>query len=91
MYMKLLMYPFFFKCHTDLMILIGANPLLGPLEWFLGPKWHSLRSWPLQGPKSQGPPLPMALVMDLPAKSLRPEPYTVNKRYINSYYSPLRN
>jgi hypothetical protein len=40
------------------MILIGENPLLGPLEGvvpenldFFGPKWHLLRSWPFQGPK----------------------------------------
>jgi len=35
---------------------------------FLGPKWHSLRSLPFQGQKSldfQGPPLPMALEMDV--------------------------
>jgi hypothetical protein len=44
----------------------------------IGPKWHSLRSLPFQGPKKsrfKGPPLPMALVMDLPAsKSLRTLP-----------------
>jgi hypothetical protein len=33
----------------------------------------------------QGPPLPMALEMDLPAsKSLRPAPYNINNRYINN-------
>jgi hypothetical protein len=44
-----------------------------------GPKWHSLRSLPFQGPKIlnfQGPPLPMNLEMDLaPSKSLRPAPH----------------
>jgi hypothetical protein len=40
------------------MILMRANPFLRPLERggpenldFLGPKWHSLRSWPFQCPK----------------------------------------
>ncbi len=40
------------------MILMGANPLLGPLEGvglenlgFLKLKLHLLRSWPFQGPK----------------------------------------
>ncbi len=44
----------------------------------IGPKWHSLRSVQFQVPKKsrfQGPPLPMAHVMDLPAsKSLRTVP-----------------
>jgi hypothetical protein len=55
-------------------------PLQGPLEGvgpeifdFFRPKWHSLRSLP--SPKSidfQGPPLPMALVMDSPASKSLP-------------------
>jgi hypothetical protein len=39
------------------MILMGANSLLGPLDGlglenldFFGPKWHLLRSLPFQGP-----------------------------------------
>jgi hypothetical protein len=53
----------------------GLHPLLGPLDGvgpenlnFFGPKWHLLSSWPFQGQKSldfQGPPLPMALKMDV--------------------------
>ncbi len=42
--------------------------LLYVLVDFFGPKWHSLRSLTFQGPKMsrfQGPPLLMALVMDL--------------------------
>jgi hypothetical protein len=62
----------------DLMILTRANSLHGPLEVvgpenldFFGPKWHSLRSLPFQGP-----PLPMYLKMNLPAsKSLSPAPF----------------
>jgi hypothetical protein len=46
---------------------------------FFGPKWHSLRSLPFQGPKKsrfQGPPLQTALVMDFPpSKTIRPAPY----------------
>jgi hypothetical protein len=37
-------------------------------EGHFGPKWHSLRSLPFQGPKKsrfQGPPLIMAQVMDI--------------------------
>ncbi len=40
------------------MILIGENPLLGPVEGvgpknldFFGPKWNLLRSWPFPDPK----------------------------------------
>jgi hypothetical protein len=49
--------------------------LLGPVKGvslenldFFGPKWHSLRMLPFQGPKSlifQGLPLPVTLVMDV--------------------------
>ncbi len=38
------------------------------LPTFLGPKWHSLRSIPFQGPKKsrfQGPSLPVAFVIDI--------------------------
>jgi hypothetical protein len=37
-------------------------------EGHFGPKWHSLRSLPFQGPKKSrflGPPLMMAQVMDI--------------------------
>jgi hypothetical protein len=47
-----------FLGRLDLIILMRANPLLGPLEEvglenldFFWPKWHSFRSLPLQGPK----------------------------------------
>ncbi len=46
---------------------------------FFGPKWHSLRSLPFQGPKKfrfLGPPPQMALVMDIPlSKPLRIAPH----------------
>jgi hypothetical protein len=55
------------------MVLMHAASLLGALEGvghenlnFFGPKWHSLRWLPFQGPKSldfQGPPFPMPQVM----------------------------
>ncbi len=51
------------------MILMRANPLLGPLEVvgpknleFFGPIWHSLGSLPKNSIDFQGPPLSMALV-----------------------------
>jgi hypothetical protein len=58
------------------MILMLANLFLGPLIEevspenldFFGPKWHSFSSLPFQGPESldvQGPPLLMAVVIDL--------------------------
>ncbi len=66
MYIKLPMYLFLYLA-LDLMILTRANSLHGPLEVvgpenldFFGPKLHSLRSLPFQGP-----PLPVALVMDV--------------------------
>jgi hypothetical protein len=58
-------------------------------SYFFGPKWHLLfRSLPFQSPKSldfQGPPLPMALEMDLP-KSLRPAQY---KQQVVTYNNVL--
>jgi hypothetical protein len=62
------------------MILMGANPLLGPMKGvgpenldFFGPKKVSV---------FKGPLLPMAQVMDLPAsKSLRPA--LINNRYVH--------
>jgi hypothetical protein len=48
-----------FIWRLDLIILMGANPLLRPLKEvgfkyhnFFGRKWHSLCSLPFQGPKS---------------------------------------
>ena len=68
------------------MCLIGANPLLGPLEGldyeslnFFGPKQLSVCSSGFRAPKSldiHGPTLPMALVMDLPpSNTLHTGPY----------------
>jgi hypothetical protein len=71
------------------MILVGANPLLGPLDGmgpenlenldFFWPKWHARSRCYFRAQKGldfQGPPLLLALVMELPAsKSLRPSPY----------------
>ncbi len=73
MYIKLQMY-LFLKWRLHLITLMRANPLLGPLE---GVGHENLDSF---GPKKvkifQGPPLVIALVMDLPAtNSLRPAPY----------------
>jgi hypothetical protein len=52
------------------MILMQANPLLGPLEevgpkilYFFGPKWHLLRSLTFQGPKK-----PNSLATSLPVE-----------------------
>jgi hypothetical protein len=46
---------------------------------FFRSKWHSLRSFPFQGPKMsrfQVPPLQTALIMDFsPSKSIRLAPY----------------
>jgi hypothetical protein len=57
MYIKLPMY-LLFIWRLDIMILIGENPLLGPLEGlgpenldFFEPKWCSLHSLPFQGTK----------------------------------------
>jgi hypothetical protein len=71
------------------MILIRKNSLLRPLEGvcpknldFLGPNGTPFTRCHLQGPKSldfEGPPLSMALEMDLPtSKALRPTPVFVN-------------
>jgi hypothetical protein len=79
------MYLFFEWC-LDLMILMGANPLLGPLEVvgpesfdFFGPNGTCFVCCHFRAQKGldfHGPPLPMALEMDLlPSKSLRPMPY----------------
>jgi hypothetical protein len=68
MYMKLPMYLFFkWRFRLDLMILSGANPLLGPLEEVKGPNGTRFARCNYRAPKSldfQGPPLPVALVMD---------------------------
>ncbi len=53
---------------------------------FFGLKWNSLRSFPFQPPKSpdfRGSPLPIALVMDLPASNHYVSRH-IKWRYINS-------
>ncbi len=67
------------------MILMGANPLFGPLVGvgpenldFFVPKWHSLRSLPFQGPKdSISGPTPFNGPRNgfPPSKSLSPAAY----------------
>ncbi len=59
MFIKKLPIYLFFIWRLDLMLLMGTNPLLGPLEGvgpeildFFGPRWHSLRWLPFLGPKS---------------------------------------
>jgi hypothetical protein len=71
-----------FIWRLDLMIVMGANPLLGPLEgWalkiltFLGQNGTSFARGHFRAQKSldfKSPPLPMALEMDFPpSKSLQ--------------------
>jgi hypothetical protein len=93
MYIILPMY-LFFIWHLDSIILMLANPLLGPLEgegggpknlYFFGPKWHSLPSLPIQGPKEtrlSGPtPLQLAFVTNV--AHIKIITY-INNRYINN-------
>ncbi len=72
MYIKLLMHLFFYMALvlTYFDAFTSVTRTL-KISTFLGPNGNSLRSLPFQGP-----PLPMALKMYLPAsKSLRPKPY----------------
>jgi hypothetical protein len=69
------------------MILMWANPLLGPLEgegpenlYFFGPKYHSRLSLPFQGPKKSrfSVPTPSNALRNgymAASKSLRPTSY----------------
>ncbi len=75
-----------------LMILRRADPLLGLLEG-VGPPWKSNFFGPWNGNERsqksldfQCPPLPMALLIDMPAQN-HYVPCYINNRYINSYYT----
>ncbi len=60
-------------------------------SYLWGPKWHLLRSLPFQGPKKsrfQGPPLIMALVIDI-ARLKNLTYRAIKNKYIISYYLPL--
>jgi hypothetical protein len=63
-------------------------------EGHFGPKWHSLRSLPFQGPKKsrfQGPPLIMAQVMDIARLKIIKSKHHKNYLCIYDLYSPVHN
>ncbi len=75
-----------------ILILMWANPLLGPLEG-VGPEifWAQMALAAINGPKKSqfhGPPLPMALVMYIAHIKImsHPDILYINNMYIYSYY-----